>query len=105
MIKAFLFDYGGVMTAGGGANNELSERLASNLHISIDDAIELINPLWLDYIKGKLDSSQFWASLDAQYGKQTTEDQRNIWNTWEDMKPKPEMFNLVQSLKARNFNV
>ena len=81
MIKAFLFDNGGVMTSGG-AGNELAERLASNLGINEVEAWNLLKPVFDDYIKGKLTEPEVWLIIENHYGKPISVDKRDIWNKW-----------------------
>jgi len=104
MIKAFLFDYGGVITAGG-KGSELSERLGTNLHITPDEASALLVPVWSIFSKGKISENEFWESIERQYGKPINNTQRNMWNKWDDMRPLPEMTELVQRLKIRGYKV
>jgi len=104
MIKAFLFDYGGVMTAGGGGN-ELSERLAGNIGVTDDEAWDLLMPVWGEFARGKITEADFWRSIEANFGHPITVEQRNIWNKWHDMKPLPEMVGLVNDLSIRGLEV
>jgi epoxide hydrolase-like predicted phosphatase len=104
MIKAFLFDNGGVMTAGG-AGNELSERLAAHLDITLKQAWNLLQPVQNDYIKAQITEPELWLSIEKQYGKSITVAQRDIWNKWADMRPLPEMVQLVQRLKKDGYTV
>jgi putative hydrolase of the HAD superfamily len=104
MIKAFLFDYGGVMT-GGGAGFELSERLGANIGISSDEAWKMLEPVWGAYAKGKIVEAQLWEHIEKQRGEPVSDGQRDIWNKWQDMRPLPEMFELVQSLKTKGYRI
>lgn len=104
MIKALLFDNGGVITAGGGGN-ELSERLARNLGISADKAYDLLMPVWDDYFKGKISEPELWQHIEQQSGQPIGAAQRDIWNKWEHMQPLPEMIQLVRRLKADGYKV
>lgn len=52
MIKAFLFDYGGVITDGG--RTGLSDKVANQLNISKDTACKLFSPVWDLFIRGKI---------------------------------------------------
>jgi len=104
MVKAFLFNNGGVITAGGGGN-ELSERLAENLHIDPDAAFGLLMPVWDLYAQGKISEPDLWRVIEKQYGQPIHTQQRNIWNKWEDMQPLPEMVQLVQQLKNDGYTV
>lgn len=104
MIKAFLFDNGGVITAGG-AGNELSERLSKNLGIDSGKAFELLSPVWNQYSRGKITETELWRNVEKNYGKPISELQRDIWNKWENMRPLPEMMDLVLQLKADGYKV
>jgi putative hydrolase of the HAD superfamily len=104
MIKAFLFDNGGVMTAGG-AGNELTERLARNLDINETEAWELLQPVWNDYIRAKITEKKLWQTIEEEYGKPIPFDKRDIWNKWDDMRILPEMIKLVEDLKKNGYRV
>jgi putative hydrolase of the HAD superfamily len=104
MIKAFLFDNGGVITAGGGGN-ELSERLAKNLGIAPDKAFDLLMPVWDAYAQGKISEPALWASIEQHYGQAITAQQRTIWNKWQDMQPLPAMVELVNRLRSDGYVV
>lgn len=105
MIKTLLFDYGGVITKGGGGF-ELSERLGYALGISQDDAHALLGPVWDDYAKGKISEGQLWKTIEQRYGRPIPLDKRAIWNTWEaHMQPLPEMLALIKSLQDKQYIV
>jgi len=105
MIKAFLFDYGGVITSGGGGT-ELSDRLGAALAISPDEASELLMPVWDDYSRGKISENQLWESIEAGYGAAIPISKRAIWNSWDKhMQPRPEMVDLVTDLQAEGYPV
>jgi epoxide hydrolase-like predicted phosphatase len=104
MIKAFLFDYGGVMTAGG-AGFELPERLAANIGVTDDEAWQMLGPVWSDYSRGKITEAELWAYVEKEHGQPILAAQRDIWNKWPDMRPLPEMVELVRRLKAKGYRV
>lgn len=94
MIKAFLFDYDGVMTVG--ADNTIPiKNLANNLGIKDGRASEWIENIWDAYSTGELSSEKAWQKIEAQYGKEITSEQKNIWFEWNDLRPLPEMVELV----------
>lgn len=100
MIKAILFDYGGVISKGGGGM-ELSERLARELEITEEKANELIfSGFWRDLLKGRVDEGGFWHDIELRYGKPIPTEKRNVFSTWQDMRPQPEMIQLIEKLKA-----
>lgn len=105
MIKALLFDYGGVVTAGG-AGNELSERLAVALDISPEEAFGLLGLVWTDYAKGKISEETLWQTIEKNYGKAIHPSKWGIWNTWgEHMQPQPEMLALIGRLRSEGYTV
>lgn len=104
MIKAIIFDYGGVMTDGG-AGPESSVRLARHLHITRPEAHALIQLGWHEFMKNDISEDEFWQTIETHFGRPISQADRNIWNTWESMKPRPEMVALVRRLKTDGFTV
>ena len=104
MIKAFLFDYGGVISKGGGAN-DLTEKIASHLNVSLSKAYKLQLLGWGELMIGKIDASEFWKRVENSYGMPVPDSLRNIWNGWENMKPEPEMVACIELLKTNNYRV
>jgi len=104
MIKAIVFDYGGVITSGG-AGNELAVRLAQDLDISVDQASELTFGPWPEYIKGRIDEEEYWRRVETQYGHSIPSNKRMIWNTWGHMSPRDEMLDFVKQLKSQGYTV
>lgn len=104
MAKAIIFDYGGVITSGGGGN-EPAERLASHLHISVERAKGLFYQNWSRFITGEMNEDEYWHEVEANYGESIPAQHRNIWNTWEDMSPRPEVIAYIQRLKSRGYLV
>jgi epoxide hydrolase-like predicted phosphatase len=104
MIKAVIFDYGGVIMPGGGAN-EPAESLSAFLDIPLGKAKHIIALLWDDYITGKLNETQYWQQVEKEYGKPITRDTRTARSKWIDVAPLPEMVQLIQDLKAKGYIV
>ena len=104
MIKAFLFDNGGVMTSGG-AGNELAERLATNLGINDVEAWTLLKPVFVEYIKAKITEPELWRIVEKHYGGPISVDKRDIWNKWDSMRVQPAMVELVNNLKKSGYKV
>jgi len=99
MIKAIIFDYGGVVTAGG-ALDDLPKKLAKNLDIPFDRAKDIVGPEnWRPFMKGLNSEDDFWDKLERNLGKSIDDSLRHVWNTWEEMKPQPEMVTLIKELK------
>lgn len=99
-----VFDYGGVITSGGGGN-ELAERFASYSQIPLEQAKELVNKPWPRFIIGKISEQEYWHEIEDTYGKPIPAAHRLIWNTWEHMSPRPEIIEFIQKLKAQGYTV
>ena len=104
MVKAFLFDNGGVMTRGG-RGNEFSQRLGKILGLDPDKTFKLFRPLWVDYSCGKLSEEELWDAVELECGRPILMSQRNVWNRWEDMRPVPEMVAFVSRLRDIGYPV
>ncbi len=104
MIRAFLFDYDGVISAGSD-DYSTAKNLAKNLGISTEKAAELIVGIWEEFSTGKLTEEETWQKMEAHYGKPIPPEKRNIWYTWEEIKPLPQMLELVRSLKSKGYRV
>ncbi len=104
MIKAFLFDYGGVMSDNG-RGIELVARLAESLQVSEERAFELMGLGWDDFSSGVIEEAELWRRLEAAHGQPILPEHRLVWNKWEHMRPIPEMVALVAELKSRGFTV
>lgn len=104
MIKAIVFDYGGVITSGGGGN-ELAERFAAYLHVPLEQAKELVYKPWPRFVMGKINEEEYWQEIEGVYGKPIPVEHRMIWNIWEHMAPRPEMMTFIHDLKAQGYTV
>jgi epoxide hydrolase-like predicted phosphatase len=104
MIKAFLFDYDGVITQGV-KDGTVSERLAANLGVPIDKASKWLQAIWQPLLKAEITEDEAWKYLEAQYGKPINEKQRDIWFKWEELTPLPEMIKLLRTLKTKGYLV
>lgn len=104
MIKAILFDYDGVMTAGV-EDGIPSRRLAKELGITYEKASEWIMNAWDEYSTGRATEEETWNTIESQYGQPIGPSQRDIWYTWEELTPLPEMVDLVKQVKAAGYKV
>jgi putative hydrolase of the HAD superfamily len=104
MIKGFLFDYDGVMTAQSGGNNP-SELLGKLPEMNGDKVGQLFMSFWPDYLRGKINESDLWRMIEAKSGKTVAPTQRQIWTRWEDLRPLPEMQQLVADLRREGSRV
>ncbi len=105
MIKAFLFDYDGVMTSGSNGR-ELSARLGKRLGIDTEDASALLEGVWSQFIKGKLTEAQLWQHIESEYGRSIDKSLRDVWSNWDQhMQPLPQMLALVNRLKNSGYPI
>lgn len=102
MIKAFLFDYDGVITQGV-PDGTLSSRLAANLKISEAVASEWLADIWTPLLTGKISEDDVFRFFEEKYGKAIGPKQRDIWFKWPDLIPLPIMSNLLHKLKAKGY--
>lgn len=104
MIKAVIFDYGGVIIAGG-RSNEPAQSLAAFLDIPEEKAAKIIASLWDDYISGRLTEAAYWQRVEEEYGRPITLDTRAMRSAWSDVAPLPEMVSIIKELKRKNYIV
>jgi epoxide hydrolase-like predicted phosphatase len=98
MIKAVVFDYGGVLA-------ELPSSgwigcLAKMLGMSEDE----LSPHWnkavtAGFSTGKLDETAFWQILEDSLGKQLPDNKQQIWIEGSALEPVPEMLEIAKRLR------
>lgn len=104
MIKAVLFDYDGVITKG--VDNEwVAGRLARNLSIPKATASSWVKEVWLPFLRGTISEEEIWRLMEGNYEEAIDGSKRGIWFTWDEVKPLPEMIDLVRSLKQNGYTV
>lgn len=104
MIKAIIFDYGGVLITGGGAD-EPAESLAAFLGIPKSEAAAIIHALWPRYVSGMLDEAGYWNQVERSVGRALPGDYRTMRSNWDDVAPLAEMIEYITSLKSRGYTV
>jgi len=104
MIKAFLFDYDGVITKGV-PDGTLAGRLAKNLDVSAETASEWIAAIWTQLLTGKMSEDEAFHFFEQKYGKPIRADHRDVWFKWTDLAPLPVMTDLLQRLKASGYTL
>lgn len=104
MIKAFLFDYDGVISQGVDVTLP-AKRLADNVGIPEDVAAGIIKSIWGDYSTGRSSNNDVWHSIENQLGMRVSDEKRNIWHTWEELRPLPYMLEFVNELKSKGYLV
>jgi len=100
MIKAVLFDYGGVI-GHGGRLGMLSNNLAVNLEVPDKHAQRLLDYGFGKIQRGLVDEAEFWRILEKAYGVEVPADKRDIWVKWEDVVPIPEVIAFRDRLKEQ----
>lgn len=104
MIKAVIFDYGGVIIPGGGAN-EPAESMSAFLHIPIKEAERIVSLLWDDYVAGRLSEEEYWRRVEIEHGQPIPQSINQTRSSWEQVTPLPEMITLIDELKAKGYIV
>jgi epoxide hydrolase-like predicted phosphatase len=104
MIKALLFDYGGVV-ADDSEGEKLSEHLATNLGLDNQTTWKMLEPLWRKFTRGKVTEPEIWATLEQQYGQPISVEKRDIWNKWNKMPYFEDILSFVKKLKEDGYVV
>lgn len=105
MIKALLFDYGGVVSDGG-KDFEPASRLASYLQMEKQDAYKIIEGPWDSLCKGTVSVDEFWITIENSVGHPIPDDSRAIWNTYEEcMFPRPNIQRILENLRASKYTL
>ena len=104
MIKAVVLDWGGVMCPGGSPHS-FRKLLAASLGIDEERARTLLHLGVVDLLCGRITEDEYWLHLEQAQGKSIPEAQRNVWLTWDDLKPDPRMLQLVSDLKSRGLKL
>lgn len=103
MIKAVLFDYGGVIVSAGrrGFNKV---RMAELLERGQDELSELFSPggpYWR-LNRGLIAHQDFWGSVELRVGVALAPDRRaELWERSDIMEPQPEVMELADDLRVR----
>jgi len=104
-VKAFLFDYDGVMTTGV-KDSDVAKRLSINLGVPEESAAAWLRSVWQALLAGTLTIEESWTEIERQYGQPITTEQRDVWFVWGDeIRPLTEMIQLVRTLKAKGYPV
>jgi len=104
MIKAIIFDWGGVMSPQGSPHS-FRRLLAASLGTGEDYARSLIRDHVVDLLMGKITEDQYWRLLEERHGRPIPLSKRNVWLTWDDLKPDPRMLTAVRDLRQRGYKL
>jgi putative hydrolase of the HAD superfamily len=104
MIKAVIFDWGGVMTMGADPG-KLTTDMADLLQVDRDS----ISQLWKEelgkLLRGQLSDHEFWQAVAHKFDVTVPKDTVEVWAGWDDLKPEPEMFEFVHHIKQQGLKV
>jgi len=104
MIKAIVFDYGGVVSSGG-LGMGLSKNLSQKLNISEDEATKILLEPWHSLVRGQVDEDSFWRQVENQYGQEISTVSKDVWATWDQMIPRSRILKLIRELKSKGYIV
>lgn len=104
MIKAFLFDWGGVMSTGG-RGDEFEQVLEQSLGLDRAMAQQLLDTTWAALKRGELTEVDFWRESETLLGRPIPAEQRAIWYGWRQVGADPTMVDLVKQLKTAGYPV
>jgi epoxide hydrolase-like predicted phosphatase len=83
----------------------LSNNLSTNLEIPNDHAEKLLSYGFEKIKRGMIDENKFWAIVEKAYGSSIPASKRDIWEVWENIRPIPEMIDLIAWIKDRGIQV
>lgn len=100
MIKAVIFDYGGVISSGG-VGQGLSASFSKKVGISHEQANSILHTPWHKLVRGEISDNQFWQETEHNYGKPIPLENRNVFVTWAELQPRPEILSFISELKSK----
>lgn len=99
MIKAVIFDWGGVMSPSG-APDEAANNFVESLKVTKEEANRLL-ALGANQLKrGLVDENEFWTLIEKEHGSTLSTSQRDIWIKPDKFAPTAEMVQLVEDIKT-----
>lgn len=104
MIKAVIFDWGGVLAPNpkGGWLNVLADML----NIDVHDALQHWRAAgYAELSKGLISKSEFWSRFEKSYGRTLPENKDAIWQDGSALRPYPVMMNFVAELRSEDVKV
>lgn len=102
MIKAVIFDYGGVVE--NSHNKKCVEEIASSYGVSEEIVLKTMGPLRDSFCKGKISEYLYWKKFSLALQKPFPKNYKDLWrNSYaRDFYIFPEIKKLVKELKKRN---
>lgn len=101
MIKVVLFDYGGVLTAGGGVGS-MTRLVANAMGVSWDDAVRA-RPLLGQLLLGNISTDEFLQKLAEMYPASPRPTRETLITSADIYKRSPEVYDLASKLRKRGF--
>jgi len=100
MIKAVIFDYGGVVHSLSKAG--ATQRIAEAYGLLADEIKIFTKDLGIKFGEGMINEEQYWEELSKLVGKPKPENYQEVWKykTTEDYVIYPEIINLVEEIKT-----
>jgi len=105
MIKAIIFDGGGVLTYN--TDNQMYNDIAKSFEMDVKEVIEKIDPLLEDFERGDLSHEDMWKKFSDITGKELPSDHLELISRSHDKNSKiyTEMIELVKELKEKGYTV
>lgn len=104
MIKAVIFDYGGVLSLDLSPDG-LPKNLASGISVDDQQATKLLDYATSKFKRGLIDMDEFWRIIEKEHGQPIPEDKRDIWTSWDGLTPNEEMVAYIKTLKSKGLKV
>lgn len=101
MIKAVIFDYGGVIA--NDPDEILIQNIARRFGMTFKETSEIIEEIVKPYQKGLISGTEFWKQFSKKANKNLPEGWKSLWNYNLEKKIDCKMINLVKKLKKSKY--
>lgn len=104
MIKAIIFDFGGVVRSE--CTRQILEDISKKFNVTYNEIIPIIKELTKYYQLGKISDEEFWDKFSKKLGKAKPEDYKNLWvNEYAKGSLNKEVVNIIIKLKKRGYKM
>lgn len=104
MIKAVIFDWGGVISLKGHPH-AFRTHLAAALGTDEEYARSILRHGIHELLRGQITEVEYWNKLETAHGAPIPPSSRNVFDVWEALKPDQRMTDFITSLKSRGYAV
>lgn len=105
MIKAIIFDYGGLFV--NDSDEDMFKEIANEFNVSIEDVYKYVHEFIDDYQTGKMSDEEFWRKVAEKTDRELPKDYLGFWAKIYDKHTHeiPEMFEFARELKKKGYMI